>query len=235
MSDKYTLMKTPKFNDTPDPIILHPQPSANFGKQAANHGFSGLLDLWAKPCPGFEVRPFDAIDHQPPGKIPQPARYLDGFDHSKSMAGKAEEIHREGSSMRLEAMERARLCAGLDGVDQEDGFSALPGCHQSGAFTRLLADLDPGQAKRRYPARDQHADGVIAAEFVADSDDQDARLINHRVNSNPYQNRPGGRAIDSLQIERQAVERVAPLGDLRKIHPLQNHDASFQQDLVRGT
>ena len=78
--------------------------------------------------------------------------------------------------MGVDTVYRAGRCAGMDGVDQDDGLGGLPGFQQGSEVAGNLQDRDLRRQTLTQALGDNHADGIITAVGVADADDEHGRF-----------------------------------------------------------
>ena len=87
------------------------------------------------------------------------------------------EAARHGLRVCVQAMDRAGFRAGPDRVDEDDHLRPLPGLHQRGAFTTGFEDTENAARLRFQSASQQTAHRIIAAQVVAQPDNQNVRSL----------------------------------------------------------
>ena len=89
------------------------------------------------------------------------------------MGGVVEKVSRHGLGGHRDTINGARFCrAGLDCIKEEHRGAALPERHQLRPFTAGFPHLHVRQVHPLQMPGNMQTDGVIAAKFVTDTDQQ---------------------------------------------------------------
>jgi len=99
------------------------------------------------------------------------ARELDGFGHAEGMSRVAEKLAGKFLLAQIEAMERSRRSAGVDGVHEDHGRSVAPSFEKSSAFARFFDDADAGGNPIAEMPREDDSRGIVGTEGISDADD----------------------------------------------------------------
>src|SRR5512132_1590094 len=141
-----------------------------------------LDDLVNRPCDGrrqllagCKTLGLDAVEHNPAWKAAERARQLDRLADSEGMSRRGGEGCGNGLVARVDAMHRAGLGPGADGIDEKRLAGPVNGLDDRDGLTLELAHLDSVQHALTEALRHDQARGVIALPRVSNPEHERQR------------------------------------------------------------